>query len=134
MFVPLIKEKGKPVLSSSSPANPVLLVKDKDSDSTSEHKAVNKPVVASATSSSSSESTSQGISTETQRDVRMDDHASKMRSKDSQTSLQGKGSLFVLTPLRTVSTFITAHTFCASRDTRVSYGWYLLIQGYFCAL
>ena len=36
--------------------------------------------------------------------------------------------------LRTVSTFVTVHTFCASRDTRVSYGWCLLIQGYFCAL
>ena len=33
--------------------------------------------------------------------------------------------------LRTVPTFITAHTFCASQDTRVSYGWCLLIQGYF---
>ena len=31
--------------------------------------------------------------------------------------------------LRTVSTFVTAHTFCASRDARVSYGWCLLIQG-----
>ena len=30
-----------------------------------------------------------------------------------------------------VPTFVTAHTFCASRDTRVSYGWCLLIQGYF---
>ena len=36
--------------------------------------------------------------------------------------------------LRTVPTFVTAHTFCASRDTRVSYGWCLLIQGYFCAV
>ena len=32
---------------------------------------------------------------------------------------------------RTVPTFVTAHTFCASRDTRVSYGWWLLIQDYF---
>ena len=37
-------------------------------------------------------------------------------------------------PLRTVPTFVTAHTFCASRDTRVSYGWCQLIQGYFCAV
>ena len=37
-------------------------------------------------------------------------------------------------PLRTVPTIVTAHTFCASRDTRVSYGWCLLIQGYFCAV
>ena len=29
--------------------------------------------------------------------------------------------------LRTVLTFVTAQTFCASRDTRVSYGWWLLI-------
>ena len=29
--------------------------------------------------------------------------------------------------------FVTAHTFCATRDTRVSYGWCLPIQGYFCA-
>ena len=27
-----------------------------------------------------------------------------------------------------------AITFCASRDTRVSYGWCLLIQEYFCAV
>ena len=36
--------------------------------------------------------------------------------------------------LRTVPTFVTAHTFCASQDTRISYGWCLLIQGYFCAV
>ena len=29
--------------------------------------------------------------------------------------------------------FVTAHMFCASRDALVSYGWCLLIQGYFCA-
>ena len=28
-------------------------------------------------------------------------------------------------------TFVTAHTFCALRDTWVSYGWCLLIQGFF---
>ena len=33
--------------------------------------------------------------------------------------------------LRTVPTFVATHTFCASRDTRVSYGWCLLTQGYF---
>ena len=38
------------------------------------------------------------------------------------------------TNLRMVLTFVTAHTFCASRDTRVSYGWCLRIQGYFCAV
>ena len=36
--------------------------------------------------------------------------------------------------LRTVPIFVTVHTFCVSRDTRVSYGWCLLIQGYFCAV
>ena len=36
--------------------------------------------------------------------------------------------------LRTVPTIVIAHTFCASRDTRISYGWCLLIQGYFCAV
>ena len=36
--------------------------------------------------------------------------------------------------LRTVPTVVIAHTFCAPRDTRVSYGWCLLIQGYFCAV
>ena len=37
----------------------------------------------------------------------------------------------VLDLLRTVPTFVTAHTFCASRDTRVSFGLCLLIKGYF---
>ena len=31
-------------------------------------------------------------------------------------------------------TVVLAHMFCASRDTRVSYGWCLLIQGCFCAV
>ena len=31
------------------------------------------------------------------------------------------------------STIAAAHTFSASRDTRVSYGWCSLIQAYFCA-
>ena len=36
---------------------------------------------------------------------------------------------------RTVPTFVTAHTFCASQeDTRVSCGWCLLIQRNFCAV
>ena len=35
--------------------------------------------------------------------------------------------------LRTVPTIVIAHTFCASRDTRISYRRCLLIQGYFCA-
>ena len=35
----------------------------------------------------------------------------------------------IIVRLRTVPTIVTAHTFCASRDTRVSYGWCLLIQG-----
>ena len=36
--------------------------------------------------------------------------------------------------LRTVPTIVTAHTFCASPDTRNSYRQCLLIQGYFCAV
>ena len=36
--------------------------------------------------------------------------------------------------LRTVPTIVTAHMFCASQYTRVSYGWCLLIQEYFCAV
>ena len=38
-------------------------------------------------------------------------------------------SISSLCVLRTVPTIVTAHTLCASRDTRVSYGWCLLIQG-----
>ena len=34
-------------------------------------------------------------------------------------------------PFRMAPTFVTAHTFCVSRDTRISYGWCLLIQGLF---
>ena len=36
--------------------------------------------------------------------------------------------------LRTVPTIVTAHTFSASPETRVSHGECLLIQGYFCAV
>ena len=36
--------------------------------------------------------------------------------------------------LRTVPTIVTAHTFCASPYTRISYRQCLLIQGYFCAV
>ena len=36
--------------------------------------------------------------------------------------------------LRTVPTIVTAHTFCASPDTRISYRQCLLIQGYFCTV
>ena len=36
--------------------------------------------------------------------------------------------------VRTVPTFVTAHTFCVSGDTLVSYGCCLLNQGYFCAV
>ena len=40
----------------------------------------------------------------------------------------------VLDNLRTVPTIVIAHTFCASRTTRISYQRCLLIQGYFCAV
>ena len=43
-------------------------------------------------------------------------------------------TLSLLDNLRTVPTIVTAHAFCASQDTRVSYGLCLLIQGYFCAV
>ena len=43
-------------------------------------------------------------------------------------------TVFSNVDLRTVPTFVAAHTLCASGDTWVSYGWCLLIQGYFCAV
>ena len=42
--------------------------------------------------------------------------------------------LLPFTRLRTVPTIVSAHTFCASPDTRISYRQRLLIQGYFCAV
>ena len=33
-----------------------------------------------------------------------------------------------------VPTIVIAHTFCASRDSQISYGWCLLIHGYYCAV
>ena len=36
--------------------------------------------------------------------------------------------------LKTVPTIVNAHMFCVSRDTRISFGCCLLIQGYFCAV
>ena len=36
--------------------------------------------------------------------------------------------------LRTVPTIVIAHTFCTSRDTRISYGRCLSIQRYCCAV
>ena len=39
---------------------------------------------------------------------------------------------FHIKELRTVPTIVTAHTSCASCDNQVFYGWWLLIQGYFC--
>ena len=45
-----------------------------------------------------------------------------------------KELIFSCLLLRTVPTIVTAHTFCASRDTQVSYGWCLLIQEYFWAV
>ena len=45
------------------------------------------------------------------------------------------GQLYLLcVVLTTVPTIVIAHTFWASRDTRISFGWCLLIQGYFCAV
>ena len=42
--------------------------------------------------------------------------------------------LSLIQHLRTVPTIVIAHTVCASRDTGISYGWCLLMQGYFCAV
>ena len=36
--------------------------------------------------------------------------------------------------LRTVPTIVIAHTFCAYRDIRISYGWCLFLQGYSSAV
>ena len=36
--------------------------------------------------------------------------------------------------LRAVPTIVIAHTFCASRDTRISCGWCLLRLGFFRAV
>ena len=47
---------------------------------------------------------------------------------------QIKIALASSTDLRTVPTIVIAHTFCASRDTRISHGSCVLIQGYFCAV
>ena len=47
---------------------------------------------------------------------------------------ESKTFSFISNSKLTVPTIVTAHTFCASRDTRVSYGWCLLIQGYFYAV
>ena len=57
------------------------------------------------------------------------DLPSAAKRPDAQTHLRNKEHW-----LRMVPSFATAHTFCASRDTRVSYGCCLLIQGYFCAV
>ena len=42
--------------------------------------------------------------------------------------------LSLIQHLRTVPIIVIVHTVCASRDTRISYGWCLLMQGYFCAV
>ena len=42
--------------------------------------------------------------------------------------------LHVVRLIRMVPTIVNAYKFCASRDTRIFYGWFLLIQGYFCAV
>ena len=47
--------------------------------------------------------------------------------------LAGQGK-FEKLQIKDSAYFFTTHTFCASRDTWISYGWCLLIQGYFCAV
>ena len=64
-------------------------LEDKTVDPVSQLETVNKPVVMSATSSSEGKNQF-GLSTETQKDVFMDDViSSKMRSKASDASVQG---------------------------------------------
>ena len=64
-------------------------MEDKIVDPVSQLETVNKPVVMSATSSSEGKNQF-GLSTETQKDVTMDDDiSSKMRSKASDASVQG---------------------------------------------
>ena len=50
------------------------------------------------------------------------------------TNSRIRKTLSMVADLRTAPTIVIAHTFCASRDTLISNGWYLLIQGYFCAV
>ena len=57
------------------------------------------------------------------------------RTKITSTPSRSSGETFwckFKNILRTVPTIVIAHTFCASRDTPISYGWCLSIQGYFC--
>ena len=73
-------------------------------------------------------------------------HINFVRTKDAYlTTVQLSPNLFNLsiclqrhikfvTYLRMVPTIVTAHTFCASPDTQISYRQCLLIQGYFCAV
>ena len=62
------------------------------------------------------------------------------RARGSSIKTPHDNAVFVLsfaaprTGLRTVPTIVILHTFCASRDTRISQGLCLLIQGYFCAV
>ena len=56
----------------------------------------------------------------------------KSRSQSQRlSSYEDKWKMVVLTR---VPTIVTAHTFCAFRDARLSYGWSLLKQGNFCAV
>ena len=52
----------------------------------------------------------------------------KKKEKINQTSVEENSVL------RTVPTIVTAHTICASPDTRISYRQCILIQGYFWAV
>ena len=71
--------------------------------------------------------------------VRVYDYVSK--TPMCQAKYNSGGSSLIWVPkdvsrmgLRMVPTFVTEHTLCASRDTRISDGWCLLIQRYFCAV
>ena len=60
-------------------------------------------------------------------DLKWNDHISDITAEAARR-------LYLLRQLRTVPTIVTAHTFCASPHTRISYRQCLLIQGYFCAV
>ena len=70
----------------------------------------------------------------TQRKIVMNKIGTRLSGAREETSRSYLIEARARLTLRTVPTFVTAHTFCASRDTRVSCGWCLVIQGYFCAV
>ena len=64
----------------------------------------------------------------------------KLKTEEANVKIQAPNETLKMLPpvfpalLRKVPTIVTAHTFCASRDTRVSCGWCPVTQEYFCAV